>query len=316
MANPQTEKGHIRIANDLFEALCRTPLTGRQRRIFDAILRETWGRKGDGDGKEDAVTQRRIGELTGVTQRSHITEETTTLARCGMIRKVSVWGKPTTYSIVKDYDQWTITPEGSTPTEGSTPVSGPGSTPTEGNGSTPAQGNSSGPDTLLEESNKSNSACASASLPLVLKTYIETFTYGRSPRHYELSDAAKWAEQTDGWNDTIAAGAIAAWSRDRWEAYRERNPDKPVPAFRYFEPIIREALSPEPQPGRNGQKPTAEADPPRIRYSHEIPDEEKWYSEPGTPEEIARAKEDAAKAEAEGISLHEYYRRRLGRRDG
>lgn len=44
MASPQLEHGYTRIANEILEALARTPLAGRQRRVLDLIFRESYGR--------------------------------------------------------------------------------------------------------------------------------------------------------------------------------------------------------------------------------------------------------------------------------
>jgi phage replication O-like protein O len=43
MANPQKENGYSPIANEIFEALAKTPLNGTQRRILDVVFRYTYG---------------------------------------------------------------------------------------------------------------------------------------------------------------------------------------------------------------------------------------------------------------------------------
>lgn len=43
VASPQVENGYIRIATELFEALTRTPLNDSERRVLQAVIRQTYG---------------------------------------------------------------------------------------------------------------------------------------------------------------------------------------------------------------------------------------------------------------------------------
>jgi len=43
MANPQKEEGHLQIANEIVEALVRTPLPGTEMRLVLHVLRKTYG---------------------------------------------------------------------------------------------------------------------------------------------------------------------------------------------------------------------------------------------------------------------------------
>ena len=62
MANPQLENGHIRIANEIAEALMKTNLSSYQSRILWAIWRKTWGwRK-----KEDWISISQLCRMTGI----------------------------------------------------------------------------------------------------------------------------------------------------------------------------------------------------------------------------------------------------------
>ncbi len=43
MASPQIEKGHVKIANDLFERILEYPFTGVELKIVWAVIRYTYG---------------------------------------------------------------------------------------------------------------------------------------------------------------------------------------------------------------------------------------------------------------------------------
>lgn len=41
--SPQIEGGYIRIADELWDAICRTRILGEPRQVFDFIIRKTYG---------------------------------------------------------------------------------------------------------------------------------------------------------------------------------------------------------------------------------------------------------------------------------
>ncbi len=45
MANPQTDNGFTSIANELYEAILKAPLTARQLKVVLLIIRYTYGFK-------------------------------------------------------------------------------------------------------------------------------------------------------------------------------------------------------------------------------------------------------------------------------
>ena len=65
MANVQTEHGYIKIANDLFDALINTRLPGEARRVFDYIMRMTYGY----NRKTFKTTQHKIAKDLKTTQQ-------------------------------------------------------------------------------------------------------------------------------------------------------------------------------------------------------------------------------------------------------
>lgn len=99
-ASPQLEGGHLRIANELYDALLRHDLTGRQLKVVMAIMRKTYGY-----GKKfDDMSAAQLGELCGMA-RNHVT---TTLKQLEASNIISV--RPGRYGQVvginKHYTTW------------------------------------------------------------------------------------------------------------------------------------------------------------------------------------------------------------------
>ncbi len=104
MASPQCEDGFTKIANELLDALIRTNFSGYQRRVFDAILRKTYGF----NKKEDWISNSQIVEMTGI-KRSHVSRAKKELTLRNIVTK---GGNKT--QLNKDYDQWRQLPKGVT----------------------------------------------------------------------------------------------------------------------------------------------------------------------------------------------------------
>lgn len=81
-ATPQLEDGHIRIANELFDAILKFPFTLKQQSVVLAILRKTYGYS----KKVDDVSASQIGDLCGIS-RNHVTEALNELAEMKVITK-------------------------------------------------------------------------------------------------------------------------------------------------------------------------------------------------------------------------------------
>jgi len=104
MANPQIENGHIRIANELWDAMTRAELTTREYQVLMAILRKTygWGKK------SDAVSVKQIMELTGMDMASYVTTIVQRLEQRRIVSASHKHGCTTVYTPNKDYEQWLI----------------------------------------------------------------------------------------------------------------------------------------------------------------------------------------------------------------
>ena len=81
--SPQLEEGHIKIANELFEAIMAFPFKQTTLRVLLAVLRKTYGY----GKKEDDLSASQLGALLGDMKRQHITTALNELAAMGVISK-------------------------------------------------------------------------------------------------------------------------------------------------------------------------------------------------------------------------------------
>ena len=100
MANPQLENGHVKIANDIFDALARIRISGEARQVLDVIIRKTYGF----NKKEDAISLSQFSLFTGMG-RNDVCRALNKLVSMNLILK-----KETTiansYRLNKDFDTW------------------------------------------------------------------------------------------------------------------------------------------------------------------------------------------------------------------
>ncbi|WP_058306703.1 replication protein [Gracilibacillus massiliensis] len=102
MANPQVEKGYIRIANDLWNEIIRRNFTKRQQNIIFFIWRLSYG-----TGQKDClIPTLKMFELAGIHTQD-VRKELERLVDCCVLQ----WNKNSmVFSINKDYRDWQITP--------------------------------------------------------------------------------------------------------------------------------------------------------------------------------------------------------------
>jgi phage replication O-like protein O len=134
MASPQKENGHVQIANELWEALCRCRIPRVARQCLDAILRKTYGY----NKKMDYISIGQISELTGIP-RPKVSRALNQLATMNLIIKDT-----TKYinflGINKNYDTWEVFPNTGTENGSGVPENGNSSVPKNGNESVPKNG--------------------------------------------------------------------------------------------------------------------------------------------------------------------------------
>jgi len=107
VANPQAENGHVDIANEIIEALCRTRIPGEAMQVLLFILRKTYG----WHKKEDAICLSQFVNGTGLN-KPRICEALKRLRKMNFITekrndslRKSVMGA-VTYGFQKDYEKW------------------------------------------------------------------------------------------------------------------------------------------------------------------------------------------------------------------
>lgn len=105
MASPQIENGHIKIANEIFEAFGRIRISGEARQVLDVILRKTYGF----NKKNDAISLSQFCLATGL-KKQHVDRGITHLIGMNLITKKGDT-IANVYSFNKDFDTWKPLPK-------------------------------------------------------------------------------------------------------------------------------------------------------------------------------------------------------------
>jgi phage replication O-like protein O len=100
---PQLENGHIKIANELFDAILQYPFSKREYAVVLAVLRKTYGY----NKKTDDISASQIAAMTGM-QRTHVSSCLAELARKNVIA-VSGGKFANNIGINKKYWEWAST---------------------------------------------------------------------------------------------------------------------------------------------------------------------------------------------------------------
>lgn len=101
LANPQTENGYVKIANELYEALLRINLSSYESRVLHAIIRLTYGF----NRKKARISRAQLTHLTGIAPSNVSHTLAKLMARNLIVRE----GKY--LSVQKDYEQWYALPK-------------------------------------------------------------------------------------------------------------------------------------------------------------------------------------------------------------
>jgi phage replication O-like protein O len=113
MSNHQVESGHIRIQNELWDALVGIRISGEARQVLDFIIRKTWG----WGKKKDCIPLSQFKKATGLKKPTIIK------ARKKLIEMnlITVTQKDNAialiYSVNKDFDKWKPLPKKVTVTQ-------------------------------------------------------------------------------------------------------------------------------------------------------------------------------------------------------
>lgn len=100
MASPQVENGYLKVANELWEALTRVNLSDKERRLFFAVVRKTYGH----NRCKDKISFSQLEEMTGL-HRGRIIEARRSLEARGILT-VEKNGRGFLLGVQKDYDLW------------------------------------------------------------------------------------------------------------------------------------------------------------------------------------------------------------------
>lgn len=116
---PQLENGHVRIANELLDAILAFGFSGRQLHVVLTVMRKTYGY----NKKHDDMSASQVGVMCGVS-RNHVTETLNQLHEMRVITKrVGEYG--CVIGLNKHYDQWLTSPKkGLVPNRDASPKKG------------------------------------------------------------------------------------------------------------------------------------------------------------------------------------------------
>jgi phage replication O-like protein O len=102
LANPQTENGCFRIANEIAERLQRTDLSKGESKILWVVFRQTYG----WNKKADQISLTQFQQKTGMTRQGVCQSIQSLVNRRILGSKQSLTGGITSYWLIKDYEKW------------------------------------------------------------------------------------------------------------------------------------------------------------------------------------------------------------------
>jgi phage replication O-like protein O len=104
LADVQVEHGHVRIANNLYEALSRANVPGRHLRVALVMIRLLYGY----NRTEDRIAASQVAKLTGIP-RPHVCVILLDLEKWGLLeRQDSQKGRASRWRVGKDFDRWEL----------------------------------------------------------------------------------------------------------------------------------------------------------------------------------------------------------------
>ena len=101
-ANPQLENGYLKIANELWEALCKVVLNSSEQRALWGIIRYTYG----WNAKQAPVSIGQLSTLCGTSKRTIQRGLKSLEGRNIIIRERTSAGRPSILGINKHYTDW------------------------------------------------------------------------------------------------------------------------------------------------------------------------------------------------------------------
>lgn len=240
MANPSTDKGHIRIANDLWFAWMKTgPL---EERVFKAIIWECWGWKDRRDLKQPVPIKRStIVDLTGISDKSLVSRLINSLVKKNLVTKHSD-GRLSTpaYWPNQDYESWVSDPQSrdqSVPRDESVPKDQSVIVPRDQ--SVPVPRDQSVTPTLYTNMYQTKVQTCTIG-QRIMRTWVSLFRPLSNPTPKEIVAANAMVADLADWNDDRAVAYLIAWHDHRWEEWRQQNPGRDnAPGLPWFKEKFR-----------------------------------------------------------------------------
>ena len=106
MANPQVENGYVRIATEIFEALCRIRINGEARQVFDVVFRKTYGF----NKKEDRIALSQFVEATGL-KKPTVCKALNKLKEMNLVIVTQKDNEDNIFQINKNFETWRPLPK-------------------------------------------------------------------------------------------------------------------------------------------------------------------------------------------------------------
>lgn len=103
MSSPQLEDGHIRIANELFDAECKVKMSGSEWQVYRVIQRQTYG----WSRKSAAISMSFISVAAGL-HRPRVVEAINKLIHRNMVVRKNGPSGTNVYEIQKNFSRWKL----------------------------------------------------------------------------------------------------------------------------------------------------------------------------------------------------------------
>lgn len=104
MANVQLENGYIRIANDLFDAICNSGFTAMELKVVLAVVRYTYGY----NKKEAQISLGTIARFLKYKDRASVSRAVTRLINANVIHLTKTNVQNRVLRLNKDYNTWDL----------------------------------------------------------------------------------------------------------------------------------------------------------------------------------------------------------------
>jgi phage replication O-like protein O len=98
--SPQLEDGYVKIANELWDALCKTRIPGECRQVLDCIIRKTFG----WNKKEDRISYSQMARMTGL-KRENVIRAIKRLVQMKIVLKNND-SRVNSYMLNKNHGNW------------------------------------------------------------------------------------------------------------------------------------------------------------------------------------------------------------------